>query len=324
MEWIYLGTSAGAPTRARNLSALAVWCEQPKEWLLIDCGEGTQYRVLETPLSLSTLRAILITHAHGDHCYGLPGLLASAGLQQRSKPLTLIAPQAVLNMLEAIAQHTELGLPFALETVALETLAGARRLGNLRVSAYPLSHRVPCWGFRLEECELQPQLDIERLVAEGIPRGPIWGRLLHEEAVLLDDGRCLKGESYRRLGRPRRVLLVAGDNGDPERLRTVSSGAHVLIHEATYTEAVQQQIGHAHGHSSAARIAAFAASAGLAHLQLTHFSARYGLTRSRGHSIEELRSEAQACYGGHLALARDLEHYRLNRDLSLERLGGAG
>lgn len=321
MEWIFLGTSAGAPTKARNLSALALWCEQPKEWLLVDCGEGTQYRVLETPLSLNSLRAILITHAHGDHCYGLPGLLASAGLQQRRKPLTLIAPQAVLQMLESIQMHTPLGLSFELELVALEQFSGTMRLGNLCVEAYPLEHRVPSYGFRFEECELQPQLDIDRLVSEAVPRGPLWGRLLHEEQVTLEDGRSLKGRDYRLLSRPRRVLLVAGDNAEPELLHDYCAGAHVLIHEATYTEAVLRQCGSDHGHTSAAAIAAFAERVELPQLMLTHFSARYGVTRRQGHSIEELRQEAQSYFSGGLRLARDLDHYRLDRSLCVQYMG---
>ncbi|MCJ8299455.1 MAG: MBL fold metallo-hydrolase, partial [Pseudomonadales bacterium] len=78
MELIFLGTSAGSPTKRRNVSACALRKFGAKRWYLIDCGEGTQQQILHTKLSLVLLEAIFITHVHGDHCYGLPGLLASA------------------------------------------------------------------------------------------------------------------------------------------------------------------------------------------------------------------------------------------------------
>lgn len=94
MELLFLGTSAGTPTRQRNLSALAL--REGRDWWLVDCGEATQHQLLRTPLSLQHLQALFITHVHGDHCYGLPGLLASAGMQGASTrcPSLLRSPSA--------------------------------------------------------------------------------------------------------------------------------------------------------------------------------------------------------------------------------------
>ena len=85
MELTFLGTSSGTPTRTRNVSAMAIKRANSKDWYLVDCGEGTQHQVLRTSLSLQRLRAIFITHVHGDHCYGLPGLLASAAMAGRTE-----------------------------------------------------------------------------------------------------------------------------------------------------------------------------------------------------------------------------------------------
>ena len=80
MEFIFLGTSSGSPTKQRNVSGRALKSSRRKSWCLVDCGEGTQHQLLHTPLALSRLSAIMITHVHGDHCFGLPGLLASAAM----------------------------------------------------------------------------------------------------------------------------------------------------------------------------------------------------------------------------------------------------
>ncbi|CAM5602375.1 Ribonuclease BN [Stutzerimonas stutzeri] len=96
---VFLGTSSGTPTPARNVTGLALQEDAGKAWYLIDCGEGTQHRLLRMPLSLHDLRAIFITHVHGDHCYGLPGLLASAGMMGRRHPLEIIAPAGIARTL---------------------------------------------------------------------------------------------------------------------------------------------------------------------------------------------------------------------------------
>ena len=92
MNLKFLGTSAGVPTKNRNVSGVALRESKGKGWYLIDCGEGTQHQVLHTKLSFHSLKAIFITHVHGDHCYGLPGILASAGMGGRKAPLTIVAP----------------------------------------------------------------------------------------------------------------------------------------------------------------------------------------------------------------------------------------
>ena len=135
LKLTFLGTSAGVPTKQRNVTALAIECLNPyhsgtnqqqnkksRPWLLIDCGEGTQHQLLHTKLSLHQLHVICITHVHGDHCYGLPGLLASAAMSGRTAPLILIAPKAIATLLDAVISTTELHFPFAINFMAIEDL----------------------------------------------------------------------------------------------------------------------------------------------------------------------------------------------------------
>lgn len=102
LHFTFLGTSSGVPTLTRNVSGLAVRNSKNKDWILIDAGEGTQHRIQQARLSLQNLVAICITHVHGDHCYGLVGLLASAGMNARSKPLIVIARKKFSNGLKSL------------------------------------------------------------------------------------------------------------------------------------------------------------------------------------------------------------------------------
>jgi ribonuclease Z len=150
MELLFLGTSSGTPTRTRNVSGLALMAGHGKAWYLVDCGEGTQHRVLRTPLSLHGLAGVFITHVHGDHCYGLPGLLASAGLQGRTDPLDIVAPEGIEAWLSTTFSLTHTHLPFALRFHATTALldGAAWTTPGLSVSATALAHRVPSYGGR--------------------------------------------------------------------------------------------------------------------------------------------------------------------------------
>jgi ribonuclease Z len=319
MEFQFLGTSSGTPSRARNVSALALRAEGARGWSLVDCGEGTQHRILRAPLSLHDLDAVFITHMHGDHCYGLPGLLASAGMQNRSAPLTVVGPAPLRDFLDAVMANTELGLPYRLDVVDVAAL-GELALPALTVHATPLSHRVPCWAYTFVERQVEARLDTAKLRAAGVPPSEVWGRIQRREDVALADGRLLRAADFLQTSRRARRAIVAGDNDTPDLLLDEMRGADLLVHEATYTQAVLEKIGPGPRHSSARTVARAAAAAHLPNLVLTHFSPRY--QEGDGPlSIGAVEAEARAEYGATLFLARDLERYRLDRHGVLERLG---
>lgn len=310
MELLFLGTSSGTPTKTRNVTGLALVEDQGSAWNLIDCGEGTQHRLLQTPLSLRDLQAIFITHVHGDHCYGLPGLVASAAMNGRSAPLTIVAPAGIEDWFRATQRHTQLHLPFEIAFVAAESLRAAR-IGRCVVDAIELSHRVPSFAYVFTDADVEPVLDTGKLQRDGVPQGPLWGRLKKGEDVE-HDGMRLRHADYVTAAQAPRKIIVGGDNDRPDLLTDASAGCHVLVHEATYTADVAAKVGPV-GHSSAESVAAFAQSVGLPHLVLTHFSARYQSQTGQGPSVEDIRAEAARAYRGTLFLADDLARYRLSR-----------
>lgn len=315
MELIFLGTSSGTPTRQRNMTGLALRLRGARSWVLVDCAEGTQHRILRTPLSAMGLRAVFITHMHGDHCYGLPGLLASAGMLGRSEPLTIVGPPPLRAMIECIMQASDLKLPYPLVWLTPDALADGPLLPEFRVDATALSHRVPCWAYGFTEAALERRLDTDKLRADGIPSSALWGEIQQGRGVVLADGRQIAAHDYLLAPRRARRIVVGGDNDSPALLAASAHDADVLVHEATYTEEVLHKIGPGPQHSSAMRIAQFAQQAGVRNLVLTHFSPRYQDGGPLPLSLIE--DEAREQYSGQLLLARDLDHYVLDRDGAL-------
>ena len=283
----FLGTSAGIPTKQRNVTALAIECvnthlsgdkknsKLARPWVLVDCGEGTQHQLLRTKLSGHQLAAICITHVHGDHCYGLPGLLASLAMSGRQSKLVIIAPKAIAALLDTLSLTTELYFSYPIEFIAIEeVLAGTHqseliqdgkvivdfgRGHQLSVGMTALSHRVASHAFILEQTLSFNKLNTDKLRAEGIAAGKTWGLLQSGQDVVLEtselakpneDSGGFKQESPQHLKSANYVdavsvttkMVVAGDNDSPELLRMAVEGASVLVHEATYTDAVLQKI----------------------------------------------------------------------------------
>lgn len=323
MHLTFLGTSAGTPTKIRNVTALALQHGGHRGWYLIDCGEGTQHQLLHTRHSLVQLRAIFITHVHGDHAFGLPGLLASASMSGRTEPLPLIAPAPIREFVETALAACDSQLGYDIKFLEWGAADFVWSDAYVEVTTAPLSHRVPCVAFRFMEKNLERKLLTDALEADGIEPGPAWGELQRGNDIVLDDGRVLKSDTYTAITRKPRRIVVGGDNDSPELLRETCADAHVLVHESTYTQAVSNRVGPAPQHSSAEQVARFAESVGLPNLVLTHFSSRYQLSHHGAPHIDEIEFEAGRFYNGNLWLARDFDDYELGKDLVLRRIDSA-
>lgn len=323
MELLFLGTSSGTPTKTRNVTGIVVRKAASKAWCLIDCGEGTQHQVLHTNLSLNNLSAIFITHVHGDHCYGLPGLLASASMSGRSEPLLIVGPAPIKRMLDAICEASDLRLSYPIVFKAIEDASGDLMdapTSEFGVTGIALSHRVPCFAYAFSEKQVERKLDIDKLKRHGVPAGPLWKQLHSGSDVLLEDGSRLASQDFLLPGRRGRKIVVAGDNDTPALLRNACIDADVLVHESTYTMEVAQKVGPAPQHCAAQTIATFAQEVGLRNLVLTHFSARYQDDVSRSPSIQDVRTEAESYYTGSLFLAHDFALFGLDREGALAKV----
>jgi len=269
---IPLGTSAGRPTLLRGASALAVATDGA--WVLCDCGEGAQLAALRAGLSLSRLDAVLITHLHGDHFNGLPGLLGTLGLEGRERPLVVAGPPGIGALLTALERAGSLGVgEMEVRVIEQQGAGGEVRLegSQFLVESRPLSHRVPTYGYRVALPDRPGTLDVEAADALGVPRGPLLAELKAGRAVTLLDGRVVRPEGLVGPRQRGASMAYALDTVPCPSAVELGRGVDALVHESTYENA-RAELAHQRGHSTGLEAARIAAEAEAAALVLTHFS----------------------------------------------------
>lgn len=277
MELTFLGTSAGVPTRTRNMTSIVLNLQQPTaaEVWLFDCGEGTQHQFLHTALHPGKLNKIFITHLHGDHLFGLPGLLCSRSMQGNLLPLTLYGPKGLREFVEVALRLSGSWTDYPLDIVEIGPGLILDDAGY-RVTAWPLNHPVECYGYRIEEHDKPGTLDAARLIADGVPSGPLFQQLKQGLSVELADGRIVDGRRYLGPTTPGKKLAIFGDTAPCAAALELAQGVDVMIHETTLEQAMAEKA-NARGHSSSQQAAALARDAGVGTFIATHFSSRYDL-----------------------------------------------
>lgn len=266
----FLGTSSGTPTRERNVSSVAVALDRTV--LLFDCGEGTQHRLQQSPVKSGAIEAIFISHLHGDHVYGLPGLLATLSMYGRERPLDVVGPEALRDYVEATLR-TSFHNPIFEVRVSTPPYRG----DGFTVEAAELEHSVPSLGFVLIEDDHAGKFDVEKARALGFEPGPVYSELIRNR-----DSRVL-GPSRRG----RRIAYIP-DTRPTASAIALARDADVLIHESTYGDELAAEA-HERFHSTASGAARVAAEARAGRLLLTHFSSRYG-------DVTPLVEEARAIF----------------------------
>lgn len=276
MELQFLGTGAGSPSKARNVTctALKTGGKNNEVWLF-DCGEATQHQILRTNIRPGKIRRIFITHLHGDHIFGLPGLLSSRSfLGGADEPLCLYGPAGIRCFVESALEVSQTQLSYPINFYEFVSDGLILDDGEFTVSAFELAHSLPSFAYRIEEKERAGGLQMDRLRELGIPSGPLLGRLKNGETVTLDDGRLIDGKEYLSPPRKGRVIAIFGDTKPCPSALAAAEGADVLVHEATFAagdEAMAEKV----FHSTVSDAADLAAEAGVKRLYLTHISARY-------------------------------------------------
>lgn len=269
-----LGTSAAIPTNSRFPSAQVVTIRDRHH--LVDCGEGTQMQLLKNRIKLSRLDAIFISHLHGDHVLGLPGLLNSLSLYERNFPLTLFGPAGLKTMLDAIFAQTRSYLTYELNFVPTEDFSPGEviyQAKDYQVELLPLKHRIFCRGFRFRESEDQKRFDFYKAKSLNVPN-PYFKLLKQGNTVVLEDGRTILPEDV--LVDPEAPLSYAycSDTHYYEELIPYLKQTTLLYHESTFLEDLAKRAKET-GHSTALQAGKIAKAADVKQLLLGHFSARY-------------------------------------------------
>lgn len=270
-----LGTAAAIPTPHRHLSAMAV--ERKGRVLLFDCGEGTQYRFLDADLNRARIDAIFITHLHGDHVFGLPGLLSTMDLLQRTDPVTVVGPAGVRALVTSLPglHPGATGFPLTYRELAPGTEhAVVYETDDLTVEARPLEHRTEAFGYRLQEKTRPGRFDPAAARELGVTDPRNFGRLQDGEAVEAADGTTVQPEQV--LGPPREGIGVAyvTDSRPCAAGRALADAADLLYHDATFADDLHARAVKT-GHATAREAAEVARDAGVGRLLLGHVSARY-------------------------------------------------
>jgi len=294
MELIFLGTSAGVPTRTRNVTAILLDLQHPTRgglWLF-DCGEGTQHQLLRTVYNPGKLDKIFITHLHGDHIFGLPGLLCSRSMAGIAHPLTIYGPKGIAEFVETTLRLSGSWTDYPLEVIEIAE-GQVFDDGVYTVSAWPLNHPVECYGYRIEEHDKPGALNAAALMADGVKPGPMFQRLKQGETITLEDGRLVNGQDYLSAPQPGKKLAIFGDTAPCPSALLLAQGVDVMVHEATLETAMEEKA-NGRGHSSTRQAARLAREAGVGKLIVTHVSSRYD-ARGCESLLAECREVFSAC-----------------------------
>lgn len=279
-----LGCGSASPTPRHNPSAQVI--DFRDNLMMIDCGEGTQKMMRQMHLKFSRLKHIFISHLHGDHCLGLPGLLSTLALHQTTGTINVYLPaegaERVIDMINfVISEHG----PMKINYVKLEGNPGViYETPSLTVEAFPLYHRVPCFGFLFREKPRLRHLRSDMIRFYNIPVSQLHG-IKGGADYVTPEGVVVANERLTTPADPARSYAYCSDTMFDARVAEAVKGVDVLYHEATYHSSMAETAT-LRGHSTAAQAAQIAAMAGVKTLVIGHYSKRYT-------DIEMLTSDAQ-------------------------------
>ncbi|NLP12554.1 ribonuclease Z [bacterium] len=283
---LFLGTGAALPSPRRMLPALALILDS--QVVLFDCSEGTQMRLQRAGLSPARIRHVFISHLHGDHLFGLPGLITSQHLLKRSDALYIYGPAELERFLQTIYQVTQHHVSYPVILVpCTPQVEQTWALDGFSVQSLMLDHGPLCFGYRFIEHDRPGKFDAARAHALGIPNNDLRTMLLHGETVEWA-GRRIRPEEVVGPVQKGRTITYCTDTRPCENVRRLARDADVLIHESTF-HPDQEVLAQETGHSTSRQAAESAAAAGCRRLYLYHISGRQD-DQSEVEMLESARS----------------------------------
>jgi len=301
----FLGTSSGVPTLTRNVSSLALKLSQSSEVWLFDCGEGTQHQIIKSNIKSSQIKKIFITHMHGDHVYGLPGLLATLGLSGNSNGIEIYGPSELRSFINSALNTSYCKLSFPLHFVEVENFASQNKTlfedNKIKVNCACLKHRIPAYGYRVSEKDKPGIFDVKKAEAMKIAPGPIYSELQQGKKVELEDGRSFDGKEFCGPPRKGESFVYCTDTVFSEAAVSLSKNADLLVHESTFSQE-DESMAYEKLHSTTIMAAKTALLSNTKKLIITHFSPRY--TNKNAVTPIDLLKEAQKVFPN-TQLARD-------------------
>lgn len=274
MEIIFFGTSAGLPTKERHTQSIALKLEPyATDVWLFDVGEATQHQILHHSIKLGKVSHIFITHMHGDHVFGLPGVLTSRSFQGgESKPLTVIGPKGIKDYVEYNLSLTYSHLNYPLHIIEIEDPFDMI-INKFEVIARPLNHGIPSFGYRIQAPHTSGKLDVQKLQAIGMPPGPLYQKVKSQDTFEFE-GQIYEANEFKGPDKIGQVVTIFGDTKPSQYAFELAKDADVLVHESTYIEG-DKSLANAYHHSHVDDVLALIDKAKVKHGLLTHLSGRY-------------------------------------------------
>ena len=315
MKLTFLGTSAGKPTKERNVTALALEFDQDNKWYLFDCGEATQHQILKTSLSIGKLCTIFITHLHGDHYYGLPGLLSSKTLDKAFSPLTIYGPKGIKEFIACVMDISEEHLGYTLQIMEIDANI-TLKFDKFSLRVLPLVHSVESFAYSIKEHDITNRLNEAKLRQEGLEPSPLYGQLKRGNNIL-HHGKEFIANEYMLCPVPGRKIIIAGDNSEPDILGEHLNNLDLLVHESTYTQEVYDALLTKFLHTTAKKLGKAAQKHHVKNLIATHISARY--SQGSSYNTQMICDEIKSSYKGNCFVANDFDIFYLFRNGVLEK-----
>jgi ribonuclease Z len=271
-----LGNNSALPAFDRHPTAQVITMED--QIFLVDCGEGTQMQMAKYKIRRSKINHIFISHLHGDHYFGLIGLLTSMGLLGRTQDLHIHAPDALQGIISLQLKVADIHLPYLLHFHSLCQPHPAQPLvllheARFEVSCFPVIHRIECWGFIFREVRPLRRVNPEKARQHDVPAS-FFDRLKWGESYQQKDGTIVANEWVTEPAKKARSYAYAADTMFDERIAGYVRGVDLLYHETTYLKDLETQAGRRF-HSTTAQAATIALQAGVQRLLIGHFSSKY-------------------------------------------------